>query len=83
MITLDKKSFFLIFTQNIDCGYTSEPPQVAQNIDCGYTLEPPPVPTIYDLEHKKENNVYHCKPKFHCMKVGCKGGSTLHGQQTN
>ena len=30
--------FFLIFAQNIDCGYTLEPPQY---IDCGYTLEPP------------------------------------------
>ena len=28
---------FLIFAQNIDCGYTLEPPR----IDCGYTLEPP------------------------------------------
>ena len=25
---------------------------VAQNIDCGYTLEPPRVPTIYVLEQK-------------------------------
>ena len=33
---------FLIFAQNIDCGYTLEPPRhFAQNIDCGYTLEPP------------------------------------------
>ena len=30
---------FLIFAQNIDCGYSLEPPR--QNIDCGYTLEPP------------------------------------------
>ena len=39
---------FLNFAQNIDCGYTLEPPRrggsnviFAQNIDCGYTLEPP------------------------------------------
>ena len=31
---------FLIFAQNIDCGYTLEPPQ-SQSIDCGYTLELP------------------------------------------
>ena len=30
---------FLISAQNIDCGYSLEPP--AQNIDCGYSLEPP------------------------------------------
>ena len=38
---------FLIFAQNIDCGYTLEPPrrggsnEYPQSIDCGYTLEPP------------------------------------------
>ena len=39
---------FLIFAQNIDCGYTLEPPQRGSSneypqsiIDCGYTLEPP------------------------------------------
>ena len=34
--------FFLIFAQNIDCGYSLEPPQYmfAQNIHCGYSLEP-------------------------------------------
>ena len=30
---------FLISAQNIDCGYSLEPPR--QNIDCGYSLEPP------------------------------------------
>ena len=45
--------FFLFVLQNIDCGYTLEPPHrggsneypqsmfVLQNIDCGYSLEPP------------------------------------------
>ena len=40
---------FHISAQNIDCGYSLEPPQrmsdifhiSAQNIDCGYSLEPP------------------------------------------
>ena len=46
--------FFLFLLQNIDCGYSLEPPHLifAQNIDCGYTLEPPRVPTIYVLEQK-------------------------------
>ena len=38
--------FFLFLLQNIDCGYSLEPPRdifliFAQNIDCVYTLEPP------------------------------------------
>ena len=41
----DKKKpliFFYISAQNIDCGYSLEPPRLsAQNIDCGYSLEPP------------------------------------------
>ena len=34
---------FHISAQNIDCGYSLEPPWrgSAQNIDCGYSLEPP------------------------------------------
>ena len=32
--------FLLVSAQNIDCGYSLEPPS-AQNIDCGYSLEPP------------------------------------------
>ena len=43
---------FLISAQNIDCGYSLEPPRrggsneyhnlcFEQNIDCGYSLEPP------------------------------------------
>ena len=36
-ISLDKKLInFLIFAQNIDCGYSLEPH--IQTIDCGYTL---------------------------------------------
>ena len=32
--------FFLFLLQNIDCGYSLEPPQ-RENRDCGYSLEPP------------------------------------------
>ena len=51
----------------------------AQNIDCGYSLEPPQrggcneVPTIYVLGRNKKNNVYPCKPQFYYIKVGFKG----------
>ena len=55
--------FFNIFVQNIDCGYTLEPPQEAvltstQNLCFGAKII---------------NNVYPCKPQFYYVKVGCKG----------
>ena len=44
----------------------------AQNINCGYSLEPP-LPTIYVLSRNKKTNVYPCKPHFYYIKVGFKG----------
>ena len=51
----------------------------AQNIDCGYSLEPPQrggsnvYPQSMFLSRNKKNNVYTCKPQFYCIKVGFKG----------
>ena len=51
----------------------------AQNIDCGYSLEPPrrggfnEYPQSMFLSKDKENNVYPYKPQFYCIKVGFKG----------
>ena len=48
----------------------------AQNIDCGYSLEPPPRGGSNEYPQsmfKKENNVYTCKPQFYNIKVGFKG----------
>ena len=51
----------------------------AQNIDCGYSLEPPrrggsnEYPQSMFLSRNKENKVYLCKPQFYYMKVGFKG----------
>ena len=51
----------------------------AQNIDCGYSLEPPrrggsnEYPQSMFLSRNKKNNVYPCKPQFYCIKVGLKG----------
>ena len=48
----------------------------AQNIDCGYTLEPPrrggsnEFPQSMFLSRNKKNNVYPCKPQFYYIKVG-------------
>ena len=51
----------------------------AQNIDCGYSLEPPrrggsnEYPHSTFLSTNKKNNVYPCKPQFYYIKVGFKG----------
>ena len=51
----------------------------AQNIDCGYSLEPPrrggsnEYPQSMFLSRNKKNNVYPCKPQFYYIKVGFKG----------
>ena len=51
----------------------------AQNIDCGYSLEPPrrggsnEYPQSMFLSRNKKNNVHTCKPQFYCIKVGLKG----------
>ena len=51
----------------------------AQNIDCGYSLEPPrrggsnEYPQSMFLSRNNINNVYPCKPQFYFIKVGFKG----------
>ena len=51
----------------------------AQNIDCGYSLEPPrrggsnEYPQSVFLSRNKKNNVYPCKPQFYYIKMGLKG----------
>ena len=55
----------------------------AQNIDCGYSLEPPrrggsnEYPQSMFLSRNKKNNVYPCKPQFYYIKVGFKGVKTI------
>ena len=73
---IKKSDIFHISAQNIDCGYSLEPPQ---NIDCGYSLEPPrrsgsnEYPQSMFLSRNNKNNVYPCKPQFYYIKVGFKG----------
>ena len=56
----------------------------AQNIDCGYSLEPPrrggsnEYPQSMFLIRNKKNNVYPCKPRFYYIKVGLGVGSKLY-----
>ena len=51
----------------------------AQNIDCGYSLEPPlrggsnEYPQSMFSNKNKKNNVYPCKPQFYYIKVVFKG----------
>ena len=51
----------------------------AQNIDCGYSLEPPRRGDSYEyqqsklISRNKKNNVYPCKPQFYYIKVWFKG----------
>ena len=51
----------------------------AQNIDCGYSLEPPrrdgsnEYPQSMFLSRNKKNSVYPYKPQFYCIKVGFNG----------
>ena len=51
----------------------------AQNIDCGYSLEPPrrggsnEYPQSMFLSRNKKNYVYPWKPQFFYIKVGFKG----------
>ena len=51
----------------------------AQNIDCGYSLEPPrrdsssEYPQSMFLSRNKKNNAYPCKSQFYYIKVGFKG----------
>ena len=51
----------------------------AQNIDCGYSLEPPhrggsnEYPQPMFLSRNKKNNVYPCKPQFYYIKWGLRG----------
>ena len=55
----------------------------AQNIECGYSLEPPRrggsneyTQSMFSSRNKK-NNVYPCKPQFYYIKVGFEGVKIL------
>ena len=50
----------------------------AQNIDCGYSLEPPRRGGSNDYHNLffskiRKNNAYPCKPQFYYIKLGFKG----------
>ena len=49
---------FLIFAQNIDCGYSEAVLMSTHNLCFGAKIR---------------KKVYPCKPQFYYIKVGCKG----------
>ena len=56
---------FLIFAQNIDCGYTLEPPHLSEAVlTCTHNL---------CFRAKIRKNLYPCIPQFYYIKMGCKG----------
>ena len=55
---------FLISTQNIDCGYSLEPPRRGGSNE---------YPQSMFLTRNNKNNVYPCKPQFYYIEVGFKG----------
>ena len=59
-----KTDIFHISTQNIDCGYSLEPPRRGGSNE---------YPQSMFLSRNKKNNVYPCKPQFYYIKVGFKG----------
>ena len=64
-IKIDKNSdIFLISAQNIDCGYSLEPPRRGGSNE---------YPQSMFLSRNKKNNAYPCKPQFYYIKVGFKG----------
>ena len=61
---MKKYNVFLIFAQNIDCGYMLEPPHRGGSNE---------YPRSMFWSKNKKKYVYPCKPQFYYMKVGCKG----------
>ena len=60
----EKSDIFNISAQNIDCGYSLEPPRRGGSIE---------YPQSMFLSRNKKNNVYPCQPQFYYIKVGFKG----------
>ena len=61
---------FHIFVQNIDCGYSLEPPRRGGSNE---------YPQSMFLNKSKKNIIYPCKPQFYYIKVEFKGGQNYIG----
>ena len=73
---IKNSDIFHISAQNIDCGYSLEPPRQHR---LWYSLEPPrrggsnEYPQSMFLAEIRKNNIYPYKPQFYYIKVGLKG----------
>ena len=71
---IKKSDIFHISAQNIDCGYSLEPPRRVGSNEYHNLCEAVLMSTqISVFEQKFENNIYPCKPQFYFIKVGFKG----------
>ena len=61
--SVERKSMFLNFAQNIDCGYTLEPPRRGGSIEYPQSM----------FLNKNKKKVYPYKPQFCYIKVGLMG----------
>ena len=61
---MKKSDFFHISAQNIECGYSLEPPRRGDSNK---------YPQSMFSSRNKKNNVYPCKAQFYYIKVGFKG----------
>ena len=61
---IENSDIFLISAQNIDCGYSLEPPHRGGSNEYSQSM--------FSSRNKK-NNVDPCKPQFYYIKVGFKG----------
>ena len=59
---------FLISAQNIDCGYSLEPPRRGGSNEYAQSMF---------LSRNKKNNIYPCKPQFYYIKVRFKGSNYI------
>ena len=59
-----KSDIFHIYAQNIDCGYSLEPPRRGGSKE---------YPQSMFLNRNKKHNVYPCKPQFYYIKLGLRG----------
>ena len=64
----ENSDIFHISTQNIDCGYSLEPPRRGGSNE---------YPQSMLLSRNKKNNVYPCKPQLYYIKVGFKGDKII------
>ena len=65
-VQIKNSEIFRISAQNIDCGYSLEPPRPRRGGSNEY-------PQYMFLSRNKKNNVYPRKPQFYYIKVGFTG----------